>query len=115
MEGGHDSSPLRTAPIGRPAVPYSHHPCHVLLLGMVGRGTLTSRGGSWWQQPVHLVGLSHVHPAFLGNLLKFRALVEGAAQAGLPRSRATGIALSVLALIDGPGLGRPMAEEVGCH
>jgi hypothetical protein len=82
----------------------------LILRDQLGKGTLT-REGSWWQQPIHLIGLSHIHTASLRNLLKLRTLVEGTAQTSLPNSRASYVTLFVLSLKYCPGLAERGSEE----
>lgn len=78
---------------------------NLLIPGAAGQGSLT-REGSWWQDPIYFVGFSNIHTASLRNLFKFRTLIEGTAQAGLPDSRVSYVPILVLLLKQCPCLVR---------
>lgn len=64
-------------------------------------------------QAVHLVGLRDVQLRALCHLLELGALVEGAAEAGLPRRRAVTAAIVQFAFKVGPGLHNTEGQRSG--
>lgn len=52
--------------------------CQFARPGAAGKRALTGEG-SCWQYSIYFVGFCNIHPASLGNLLKFGTLVEGTA------------------------------------